>query len=378
MIILISKLSGGIYRHIAKPILFRVSPDKVHEQMVKASSKVQSVPALRGLLRHSWAYQNPDYLSQNLFGVDFQNPLGLSAGLDKNFQIVGVVSSIGFGQMEGGSITFKSCDGNPKPWFHRLPKSKSIVVHAGLPNKGARDILNRIEKYHSKHVGDMRINVSVAYTNDDSTRLEKDAIADYVESLKLVKQSNAVDLVTLNISCPNTCGGEPFTTPAKLDRLLTAVDKVKLKCPLFVKMPSDKTDAEFEKLLDVVLKHNVQGLTIANLLKDRSQANLSEHLPDHIPGHLSGKPTKNRSNQLIKLAYRKCGDKLIISGVGGVSSAEDAYEKIRSGASLVQMITGLMFEGPQIVGQINRGLVKLLKKDGFSNISEAIGVDVKK
>lgn len=379
MILPISKLSSLIYRHIAKPLLFKLSPDEAHERMIKAGSEVQRIGFLRGLMRWVWAYRNKEKLSQELCGLEFQNPLGLSAGLDKNFEIAGVVSSIGFGQMEGGSVTFESSAGNPKPWFYRLPKSKSIVVHAGLPNQGINKILPRIARYSSKQISNMKINVSVAYTNKKQTRTEQEAIADYIGSLETIKKSSKnVDLVTLNISCPNTYGGEPFTTPAKLGRLLKAVDSVGLDMPIFIKMPSDKTEAEFEDLIDVVLKHNIQGVTIANLFKDRKNAQISDKLPDSVLGNLSGKPTFDRSNQLIKIAYRKAKGKLVISGVGGVFSAEDAYFKIRSGANLVQMITGLMFEGPQIVGQINRGLVKLLERDGFSNVSQAVGADIKK
>lgn len=378
MIVAISKLSSAIYRRIAKPLLFKLPPDIAHDRMIAAGSVVQRVGFLRGLMHWSWAYQNPEKLSQTLCGLEFQNPLGLSAGLDKNFEIAGVVSSIGFGQMEGGSITSKPCAGNPKPWFYRLPKSKSLVVNAGLANQGAHKILDRLSRYSSHQLGNMRVNVSVAYTNEKQTCTEKEAIADYIASLKLIKKQTRVDLVTLNISCPNTYGGEPFTTPAKLGRLLVAVDKVGLKIPVFIKMPIDKTDSEFAALIDTILKHNVAGVTISNLFKDRSKAQLSETLPDSVPGNLSGKPTFDRSNQLIKLARQRAGNKLVISGVGGVFSAEDAYTKIRSGANLVQMVTALMFEGPQIVGQINRGLVKLLERDGFSNVAEAVGVDLKK
>lgn len=375
MIVVISKLSSAIYRHIAKPLLFRLPPDEAHDRMIKAGSVVQKVGFLRGLMRWSWAYQNPGKLSQKLGGIEFQNPVGLSAGLDKNFEIAGVVSSVGFGQMEGGSITFRPCAGNPKPWFYRLPKTKSIVVNAGLANQGARKILDRLEHYSSRQLRNMRINVSVAYTNEQQTCTEKEAIADYVGSLELIKEHRKVDLVTLNISCPNTYGGEPFTTPAKLGRLLTAVDKVGLNIPVFIKMPIDKTDEEFAALIDTILKHNVKGVTISNLFKDRANATLAETLPDSVPGNLSGKPTFDRSNQLIRIAYKKSKGQLIISGVGGVFSAEDAYTKIRSGANLIQLVTALMFEGPQVIGQINRGLVKLLERDGFSNVAEAVGVD---
>ena len=375
MIVPISKLSSIIYKHIAKPLLFKMPPDAAHDKMITAGSALQRVGFLRGLMRWSWTYQNSEKLSQTLCGLKFQNPLGLSAGLDKNFEIAGVVSAIGFGQMEGGSITFQPCAGNPKPWFYRLPKSKSLVVNAGLANQGAHKILDRLHRYSNRQIGNMRINVSVAYTNQKQTCTEKEAIADYIGSLELIKKHPGVDLVTLNISCPNTYGGEPFTTSAKLGRLLTAVDNVGLNIPVFIKMPIDKTDDEFAALIDTILKHNVKGVTISNLFKDRANAVLAETLPDSVPGNLSGKPTFDRSNQLIRIAYKKSKGQLVISGVGGVFSAEDAYTKIRSGANLVQMVTCLMFEGPQIVGQINRGLVKLLERDGFATISEAVGAD---
>ncbi len=378
MIYPISLLSGTIYRQLAKPLLFRASPDKVHADMIKVGSFVQRFRFLNWLMRVSWSYKNDEYLKQEILGQDFANPIGMSAGLDKNFEIAAIANSIGFGQIEGGSVTFEECAGNERPWFYRLPKTKSIVVNVGLANKGVKFALGRISKYNPKQLGQMRINVSVAYTNSKRTKSEADAIADYVGSLKLINKDTRVNFVTLNISCPNTYGGEPFTTPEKLERLLMQIDKVRLQKPLFVKMPIDKSDKEFESLLGVISKHNVQGVTISNLFKNRSQAELKDNLPDDIAGNLSGKPTFDRSNELIRIAYKKFGDKLIISGVGGVFTAEDAYIKIRAGASLVEMVTALMFEGPQVVGQINRGLVKLLKRDGYENISQAIGVDVER
>jgi dihydroorotate dehydrogenase (fumarate) len=386
MIYPISWLSGALYRRALKPILFRMSPDKVHEGMIRLGAGVQKIPPLRGLMRGCWSYQNEPMLRQDLLGLTFKNPLGMSAGLDKNFEIAGVASAIGFGQIEGGSITFKKCRGNDRPWFYRLPKTKSIVVHVGLANQGAPKILKRLAGYNTRRLRGLNLNASVAYTNEKKTKTEREAVADYVGSLELIKEFNArkssesptkINLVTLNVSCPNTYGGEPFTTPARLEKLLRAVDAVGLDVPLFVKMPSDKTPAEFDKLLDVILRHNVRGVTISNLFKDRARADLADDLPIHVPGNLSGRPTFETSNQLIAQTYRKCGDKLIISGVGGVFSPADAYAKIRAGASLVEMVTGLLFEGPQVVGQINRGLVKLLRRDGFSHVSDAVGIDAK-
>ena len=378
MIYPISLLSGTVYRRLIKPLLFRSSPDKVHTEMIKIGSFVQQFRFLNWLMRISWSYKNDRYLSQEILGQDFSNPIGMSAGLDKNFEIAAIANSIGFGQIEGGSVTFEECAGNERPWFYRLPKTKSIVVNVGLANKGVKSALARISKYDRKQLDRMRINVSVAYTNSKRTKSEADAITDYVGSLKMIKKDPRVNLVTLNISCPNTYGGEPFTTPEKLERLLDQIDKINLQKPLFIKMPIDKTDQEFVNLLKIIANHKVQGVTIANLFKDRSKVTLKDDLPNDIAGNLSGKPTFERSNELIRMTYAEFGDKLIISGVGGIFSAEDAYKKVCSGASLIEMVTALMFEGPQVVGQINRGLVKLLKRDGFTNISQAIGSDLKK
>ena len=143
-------------------------------------------------------------------------------------------------------------------------------------------------------------------------------------------------------------------------------------------MPIDKTDAEFKELLDEIVKHKITGVTISNLFKDRKKVELKDKLSDSVKGNLSGLPTQKRSNELIALTYKNYKDKLYISGVGGIFSAEDAYEKIKNGANLVQLITGVIFNGPQLPAQINHDLKILLEKDGYSNIKEAIGSNFKK
>jgi dihydroorotate dehydrogenase (fumarate) len=366
----ISKILGATYHYLAKPLLFRTDPDLIHEKMITLSAKTQKIRCLNWLLRSALAYNNLPALRQNICGIEFSNPIGLGAGLDKNFEAVGVASAIGFGQIEGGSITFQPSPGNPKPWFHRLPEHQSIVVNAGLPNQGSAVILQRLRGYSKSQIGDIKINASVAYTNRKQTTDE--AIKDFVASLELIKKSARVDLITLNISCPNVSGNQsPFTNPPDLEKLLRAVDRVKLGQPVFVKMPLSKSLPAFDKLLGVIARHNVAGVTIGNLLKDRGSVNLSSK----VKGNLSGRPTFGLSNQLIAHTFQLYGDRLIIIGVGGVFDATDAYAKIRAGASLVEMVTGLIFEGPQIVGEINRELVRLLNKDGFKNVAEAVGVD---
>jgi len=373
MNIALSTFTQHVYRYVAKPILFRQKPDGVHARLLWSGQQVQKVAPLRALLRVSWAYKNEEALGQTLHGITFPNPIGLSAGFDKNFELVPLVKEIGFGFMEGGSITFHQCAGNPKPWFYRLPKTQSLVVNAGLANKGVSAVIKTLKRYPSRVFTDFPLNISVAKTNSPGAASEADAIADYVGSLTALQSARLGSMITLNISCPNTYGGEPFTTPERLDHLLTAIDALHLAQPVFIKMPVDLAWPEFKQLLNVADTHTVAGVTISNLAKDRSTVKLLDPLPDSVKGNLSGKPTQALSNQLISKTYQAYKDRFTIIGAGGVFSAEDAYEKIKLGANLVELITGLIFEGPQLIGQINRNLVKLLERDGYANVSEARG-----
>ncbi len=372
---IISKSTKITYRGVIKPLFFKQKPDSTHQFILQLGKTFQRLFGAKTTLYKIWAYDNPSILGQTLRGIVFRNPVGLSAGFDKNFELPPIMRSIGFGFMEGGSLTHQPCDGNPKPWFHRLPNSKSLVVNVGLANQGVTAIINRLERFPRSLFRDFPLNISVAKTNSPVASTDRDAIADYVGSLRAIGTAGVGDMITLNISCPNAYGGEPFTTPTRLDRLLTQVDAIKLVQPVFVKMPSDLNWEAFDKLLAVIARHRIAGVTISNLAKDRNQLKLKDLLPDDIKGNLSGKPTWALSNKLIRLTYRKYNRRFVIIGVGGIFSAEDAYAKIRYGANLVELVTGLIFEGPQLIGQINRGLVDLLHKDGFSNVSEAVGVD---
>lgn len=374
----ISDFTTKAYRHIAKPAMFRISPDRIHNQMLRVGSVVQRVRPLRGLLHFSWAYDNPKRLGQVIHGIEFRNPVGLSAGLDKNFELPPLLKAVGFGYMEGGSLTMEPCKGNDRPWFHRLPKSKSLVVHAGLANIGVQAIIRRIKKYPARTFDGFPLNVSVAKTNSREASTEKKAIDDYIGSLRQLQRSQVGSMYTINISCPNTYGGEPFTSPDMLDRLLHRVDKLHLTRPVFIKMPNHLSWDEFDQLLAVADKHEIAGVTVSNLAKRTTQLDLADPLPDHIRGGLSGKPTWERSNELISRTRQRYGNRFTIIGVGGIFSAEDAYTKIKLGANMVELITGMIFEGPQLIGQINRGLVELLERDGYTNISEAVGADLKK
>lgn len=376
MIPMMSSVSSKAYTKTVKPLLFKQKPDTVHERLLQAGANLQRLRVVRSLVHGVWAYENSARLGQDVLGIHFRNPIGLSAGFDKNFELPPMIKSIGFGFMEGGSLTYEPCTGNPKPWFYRLPKTKSIVVYAGLANQGVTKIINRIKSYTPSTFTDFPLNISVAKTNSKATANEADAIADYIGSLSQIKKAAVGSMVTLNISCPNTYGGEPFTTPGMLERLLQKVDDIHMPQPIFIKMPADLSWPSFDELLVVAAKHRVAGITISNLAKDRGQVKLMDPLPETVKGGLSGKPTWELSNNLIRQTYKKYHGRFVIIGVGGVFSAEDAYTKIKLGATLVELITGIIFEGPQLIGQINQGLVALLKQDGYQTIGEAIGVDV--
>lgn len=360
-----------VYRYGAKPVLFKIAPDAVHNHMVAAGIMTQRYGALRTLIRGSWAYRNDTWLAQTIHGTRFLTPIGLSAGFDKNIQLAPLMKAIGFGYMTGGSVTAKVCAGNSRPWFHRLPHLKSLAVHAGLGNDGSEVISRRIQGYDPAAFNDFPLFISVARTNEKDVVSQEASIEDFRTTLKRV--ANLSQFIEINISCPNAYGGEAFTTPDALESLLVAVDSLKLSQPVFVKMPA-VTDGEFRALLDVIVSHKVAGVTICNLRKDRTGLAVSRE----IKGGLSGRPVFERSNNLIKLAYEGYGDRLIIIGVGGVFSAEDAYTKIRLGASLVSLITGMIYEGPQLIGDINAQLVRLLRADGFTNIQDIIGIDTRR
>ncbi|MFA6017868.1 MAG: quinone-dependent dihydroorotate dehydrogenase [Patescibacteria group bacterium] len=360
------------YAYILKPILFCFDPEDVHDLATQTGILLGRFPITQAITRHLFDFRHHS-LEQNVLGIHFSNPVGLAAGFDKNAELIDIMGPVGFGFSEVGSITGESCTGNPKPRLWRLPKSEGIMVWYGLKNKGSKEISNRLQRKSFS----IPIGTSVARTNDATTVEIEAGIADYIKAFSAMATIGAY--TTVNISCPNTCGGEPFTTPERLERLLTELDKIPTEKPIFLKFPSDIPFTNADALIDVAKKHRVNGFVIANLTKEYSASTIDQsEISNEMKGGIGGKPTFSLSNALISHAYSSAGDRFTIIGVGGIFTAEDAYAKIRAGASLVQLATGMIFRGPQLIGEINKGLVELLARDGFTNIAQAVGADHRK
>ncbi len=360
---------GLLYRKLVKPVVFLANPEHVHDAFTQIGSFLGKNFLNRKFTRILLHYKN-EKLEQEIAGIKFLNPVGLSAGFDKDAHLQNILPEVGFGFMQVGSVTLHPYGGNTKPRLTRLKKSKGIVVNYGLKNIGVDKIIPRIKNHNNP---DFPLSISIAKTNCKDTASTEEAILDYYGCIKKLEKSDVGDFYTINISCPNTFGGEPFTTAAKLEKLLAKIMTLNIEKPIFVKMPINMEWHEFKELLEIIIEHKITGVIIGNLNKDRKLDTIKDHIPKDLKGGISGTPTKELCNKLISKTYKHYGKKLIIVGVGGIFSTEDAYEKIKLGSSLVQLITGMIFQGPQLIGEINRGLVKLLEKDGFKNIHEAIG-----
>lgn len=362
------------YQNFVKKMLFQIDPEKVHERMTGFSQKVGKSILLKDILDASYTIKSPA-LKQIVAGITFNNPVGLSAGFDYEARLTQILPSIGFGFETVGTITHMPYDGNPRPMLGRLPKSKSLMINKGFKNLGAKETIKRIEELSFA----MPIGVSIGRTNSSVCSTQKKSIEDIISAFILFEESKVShSYYELNISCPNLFGDVTFYPPKNLEDLLKEIQKLYLKRPLFMKMPIERSDEEVLAMLKVIDRYSPTGVIFGNLQKNRKDKTLVLEEVSKFPvGNFSGKPTYERSNELIALTYMNYAKRFIIIGCGGIFSAADAYEKIALGASLVQLITGMIYQGPQFIGQINAGLLTFLKRDGYDNISEAIGRNIK-
>ena len=362
-----------LYALIGKPLFFLINPEFIHTRFMHAGEMIGSVPLLKRGLRKFFRYPKTKALNQTIAGIHFTNPVGLSAGYDYEARLTGIMSAVGFGFQSIGTITNEPYQGNSGPMLGRLPKSKSLLVNKGFKNDGSAAVVDKLEN----RTFDIPVGVSIGVTNNPAIDTEDKAIEDILLAFRTFESGEMNHaFYELNISCPNLNTKTDFYDPKSLDRLLAALDKKKISKPVFIKMPIDKSDDETLKLVKVAVTHKIAGVIFGNLQKNRTDIAFD---PGEMKqwegkrGNFSGKPTWKRSNELIELVYAKYGKDLTIIGCGGIFDPQDAYEKILRGASLVQLITGMIYQGPQLITQINAFIEEALERDGFSTIQDAVG-----
>jgi len=360
-----------------RPLLFKLDAELAHYLGTSAARMAQ---ALNTQFLESIYDYGHGALGQRLWGLNFPNPVGLAAGMDKNARLIPFWETIGCGFVEVGSVSARPARGNKRPRAFRLPEDRALINRMGLNNQGADKIARRIQKLAGKR--SVPLGINLAKTNDDAI-IGDAGVEDFRRSFE--RLAPIADYIALNISCPNTTDGKTFEDPEALHALLRILfgerQRLGLKVPMLVKLappPTPKVifDSLVEEIVEVSLSYGVQGFIATNTTSDRQFLTSSPAALERIGrGGLSGAPLAQRSTQLVRYLYRRTGGTVPIIGVGGIDSAETAYAKLRAGASLVQLYTGLVYEGPGLVRRIKEGLVHLFEQDGHSSIRHVIGTD---
>jgi dihydroorotate dehydrogenase len=385
------KLSFNYFYRQLRPFLFASDAEKVHERMLSIVESISKIPGFLPFLRWQFREENP-VLRTKLLGRTLENPVGLAAGFDKDGRIHPALFALGFGFVEVGTVTPQPQSGNPRPRLFRLLKDHALINRLGFNNQGAWKMAERLvaitlkikleDTEYFDQSGDYPANIAsgmlgINIGKNKNTDLEK-ATEDYVSALSTLHPF--ADYLTLNISSPNTEDlrnlQEKDALRALLDSVCARRDKLDQNhlrnTPLLVKLAPDLDDDALENCIRVIQEFSIQGVIATNTTIERPELK-SKHR--NQSGGLSGKPLRKRSTELIRNLSAELGADVPIIGVGGIFNGADAYEKIRAGASAVQIYTALIFEGPGLVRKIKAELANLLEKDGFKSVTEAVGAD---
>ena len=345
----------------ARPLLHRLDPETAHNLTLWG--------LVRGLGPRQGKADDP-ILASELWGRPFANPFGIAAGFDKNAEVMAPLLALGFGFVEVGSITPRPQPGNPKPRIFRLPEDRAVINRLGFNNQGLEAAKQRLQDYRAAGGGPLGINLG---KNKDT----ENAADDY--SLGAAALAPLADYLVINVSSPNTPGLRALQSRTALAELVAAVQDtlaaipVENRPPLVLKIAPDLTEADKADIAAVALERGLEGLTVSNTTIERPSDLVSAHAAES--GGLSGAPLLAPSTRVLGDIYRLTEGRIPLIGVGGVASGADAYAKIRAGASLVQLYTALVYQGPALVPRLKKDLAELLRRDGFNRLSEAVGAD---
>lgn len=365
-----------LYRSILRPLLFRLSPETAHELALQTLSKSFGSRWIRGLAARHYSGQSFGELRR--FGLTFPNPIGVAAGFDKNGVAVEGLASLGFGFVEVGTVTHLPQPGNPRPRLFRLPLDQALINRQGFNNHGAAALAERFARHRPNCVLGINIGKSRAVELEDAT-------ADYLASFELVYPH--ADYIVVNVSSPNTPNLRDLQRADVLEALLFALQERNKELteqqhgklvPMLVKIAPDLSLPELEAVVDVAQRANLSGIIATNTTTNRDGLRTPNAVVQACgEGGLSGKPLNQRSTEIISTLFRLTKGRMTIIGVGGVFTAQDAWEKICAGASLVQLYTSFVYQGWGIAREINDGLAEILKREGINSLDDAIGMKSK-
>jgi dihydroorotate dehydrogenase len=341
---------------IIRPLIFRLDAERAHRLTI----------GLLSLRTGTGFTPEPDWtptLETTVAGLRFPNPIGLAAGFDKDARVYGPLLNLGFGFVEVGTLTPRPQEGNARPRLFRLEEDQAVINRMGFNNEGQAAALKRLEWAWGKGI----VGVNIGANKDSADR-----IADYVEGVRAM--SHVARYITINISSPNTPGLRQLQDEGALRALLSAVQEARdaKGPPIFLKVAPDLGEGEPDQIVRVAMEHQIDAIIVANTTVSRPP--LKSRFAGE-QGGLSGAPLKSLALKALRDFRAAAGGKLPLIGVGGIANADDAWERIRSGASLVQLYSAMVYEGPGIAKRIASGLVDRLKRQGFANIAEAVGTE---
>ncbi len=348
---------------LARPLLHRMDPETAHRMTLKG---LKMMPACT-------PGADDASLSTTLWGRTFSNPVGLAAGFDKNAEVIAPMFAFGFGFVEAGTVTPKAQEGNPRPRVFRSAVDQAVINRMGFPNEGMENFRHHFEGFLSapkRPAGIVGINIGM---NKDQT----DPAQDYRALVKYL--GPLADYLTVNISSPNTPGLRDLQKKENLLALLTQImEERRISCsgnmpPLLVKLAPDIDETQQQDIAEAALAAGIDGLILTNTTLDRPDTLAQPFGTER--GGLSGAPVREKSLRVLRNMYALTEGKMPLIGVGGISDGHDAYDKIKAGASLVQLYTALVFKGPAMVKEIKQTLISNLKRDGFTHIGQAVGID---